>query len=156
MPGDPSSKCEHCSRSTGLTVLPVISRPDVFLSVWSPVTCSLAGISTHTGRQAGRMSLKAMTLTPARWSQKHQTIPSVVHRLSGATGHKPPSREMKASQPQTTQNAPNLEASSPLLSTDVSGTDITIQDGKQQFQKKTQIRFLIKPKVIHSSKSRGA
>lgn len=101
------------------------------------------------------MSLKAMILTPARWSQKHQTIPSVVHRLSDATSHKPPSREMKPSQPQTTQNAPHLEVSSPLLSTDVSGTAITIQDGKQEFQEKTQICFLIKPKVIHSSKSRG-
>ena len=143
--GDPARKRGHSPRSAGLSVLRIFSRPDMFLSMWFPVMSSWTRNSTQTGRQVGCMSLRATTSTPTCWSQKHQTIlftswvtPPAIHLPleMKPSGHKP-------------HRTPRTLKSAALCWVFMCQTrTITIQDSKQEFQKKTHICFLIKTKAI--------
>lgn len=145
--GDPARKCEHSLRSAGLSVLPIFSRPDIFLSMWFPVMSSWTRNSTQTRR--------------VRWDechleQHHPHPPAGVKtpnrllftKLSHPTSHISPSRD-EAIRPQTTRRYPERGVSQPSAERPcVQTRTITIQDSKQEFQKKTHICFLIKTKAI--------
>ena len=143
--GDPARKCKHSLRSAGLSVLPIFSRPDIFLSMWFPVMSSWTRNSTQTGRQVGWMSLRATPSTPTCWSQKHQTV-LFTSWVTPPAIHLPP--EMKPSGHKPHRMPRTLKSAALCWASTCQTRTITTRDSKQEFRKKTHICFLIKTKAI--------